>query len=70
PHPRSPGQGGFAFERGENSLLWEFARDKLSLPTTSGPQADGGGIALARKDVGAHLTGMDQVGIVEEAGDG
>ncbi|CAM9223096.1 unnamed protein product [Choristocarpus tenellus] len=53
--------GGYAFKRGDGSLLNEFAQDKLTLPTTSGPQADGAGITLARKDVGAHLLHMDQV---------
>ncbi|CAM9267358.1 unnamed protein product [Phaeothamnion confervicola] len=53
--------GGFAYERGAGSLLQEFVPEKLKLPTTSGPQADGQGVTMARRDVGAHLVHMDQV---------
>lgn len=54
--------GGYAYERGEGSLLREFGAENLwSLPTTSGKQADGAGIAMARRDVDAHLIHMDQV---------
>eukprot|EP00611_Tribonema_gayanum_P026149 TRINITY_DN613_c0_g1_i3.p1 TRINITY_DN613_c0_g1~~TRINITY_DN613_c0_g1_i3.p1 ORF type:complete len:775 (-),score=321.81 TRINITY_DN613_c0_g1_i3:557-2881(-) len=53
--------GGFAFDRSEGSLLREFAPQKLDLPTTSGPQADGSAIRIARRDVNALLVHMDHV---------
>lgn len=55
-------KGGYAYERGEGSLLREFGAESLwPLPTTSGKQADGAGITIARRDVDANLTHMDQV---------
>ncbi|CAM9226866.1 unnamed protein product [Chrysoparadoxa australica] len=52
--------GGYSFDRGEGSLLAEFAPETLHLATTSGPQATGDGIRLARA-VAADLVDMDQI---------
>eukprot|EP01084_Bolivina_argentea_P260144 439207_1 len=52
--------GGFAYDRSKGSLLHEFAPEKLSLPTTSGPQATGDGVRIARA-LGAKLLHMDQI---------
>lgn len=41
--------GGFSADRtNDSSLLEEFAKDKLSLPTTNGAFATGDGVKMAR----------------------
>uniref|UniRef100_A0A0N5AZ59 FAD_binding_2 domain-containing protein n=1 Tax=Syphacia muris TaxID=451379 RepID=A0A0N5AZ59_9BILA len=52
--------GGFSCDRGSDSLLAEFAPEKLSFPTTNGPWARGRGVKMARA-MGAALVGMNRV---------
>ncbi|KAH7709723.1 Protein F48E8.3 [Aphelenchoides avenae] len=53
--------GGFSADRtNETSLLEEFAKDKLDLPTTNGAFATGDGVKMARA-MGAAVLGMDDV---------
>jgi len=53
--------GGYAYDRSEGSLLKEFVPTKVHLPTTSGSQADGGAIRIARRDTSAKLVDMEYV---------
>ncbi len=68
--------GGSAFDQSETGLLAEFAPHLRGLATSSGPQADGSGIKLAREvnirpifhhhhfdQIGAHLVNMDRIQI-------
>ena len=52
--------GGMTYDRSGGSLLAEFAPALCTLPTTSGPHADGRGIRMARA-IGAELVHMDRV---------
>ena len=53
--------GGFAHDFSEkDSLLKEFAKDKMNFPTTNGNQTQGIGIKIARK-IGVALTQMENV---------
>ncbi|VDD95121.1 unnamed protein product, partial [Enterobius vermicularis] len=52
--------GGFSCDRGSDSLLAEFAPEKMSFPTTNGPWARGRGVKMARA-MGAALVGMNRV---------
>lgn len=54
--------GGFSYDKGSDSLLAEFAPDKMSYPTTNGPWARGRGVKMARA-MGAALVGMNRVQI-------
>eukprot|EP01041_Mallomonas_annulata_P002142 gene2142-4174_t len=54
--------GGMAYDRSGGSLLAEFAPALCTLPTTSGPHADGRGIRMGRL-IGAELIHMDKVQI-------
>lgn len=54
--------GGFGSDRGnaEDSLMKEFAAEKLHYATTNGAFAQGEGMKMARR-VGANLIDMDRV---------
>lgn len=52
--------GGYGFAKGPDSLLAEFAPEKLEFATTNGPHASGEGVRLGRT-IGADLVDMDQV---------
>ena len=55
--------GGFGHDfDSEDSLLKEFAPDKMKFPTTNGKQTQGIGVKIARK-IGIGLTDMSQVKI-------
>lgn len=52
--------GGYAADRGKDSILNEFAPSMMKLATTNGEFAQGEGIKIARR-IGAALTDMDKV---------
>ena len=52
--------GGMAFDHSESGLFAEFAPELMGFATSSGPQADGGGIKLGR-EAGVELIHMDKV---------
>ncbi|KFD53344.1 hypothetical protein M514_05825 [Trichuris suis] len=52
--------GGFSNDHTNNSLLKEFANEKIAYPTTNGPFAIGSGVKMARA-IGASLVDMDKV---------
>lgn len=64
--------GGSAFDQSDSGLLAEFAPQLRGMATSSGPQADGSGIKLARAvlcvqflpsllQIGAQLVNMDKI---------
>ena len=52
--------GGFCCDRGEDSLVSQYAPQKAHLATTNGPFAVGDGIRMGRV-IGAHLVHMDKI---------